>query len=68
MCQADSFETLVGVFVVASRFWQRIGIVILRGNRRSFHRHLVNKAAFVESGSGLFRGVAGLSVAEYIAN
>ena len=47
--------------VVATRFWQRIGIDLLRGSCRSFHRRLASKDVGNGSGSGLVRGWAGLA-------
>ena len=49
--------------VVATRFWQRIGIDLLRGSSRAFHRRLVDKGADGGSGVRYFQGVAGLAVA-----
>ena len=49
--------------IVATRFWQRVGIDILRGNCRAFHRRLVGKIAAGEGRVSPFRGVAGLQIA-----
>ena len=49
--------------VVATRFWQRIGVDILRGNCRSFHRRLVTGGNKEEAGYGYFRSLAGLALA-----
>ena len=49
--------------VVATHFWQRIGIDILRGNCRSFHRRLVTGGYREDAGYGYFRSLAGLAMA-----
>ncbi len=49
--------------VVATRFWQRVGIDLLRGSCRSFHRRLVQKDAGGRPGGGLCAVLSGLSVA-----
>ena len=49
--------------VVATRFWQRIGIDLLRGSSRAFHKRLVDKSGEDGSGVRYFQGVAGLAVA-----
>ena len=51
--------------VVATRFWQRIGIDLLRGNCRSFHRR-VDKDRGDQGAVGLgryFQGLVGLTMA-----
>ena len=48
--------------VVATRFWQRIGIGLLRGSCRAFHRRLVDKEGGADSASralGFATGLAG---------
>jgi hypothetical protein len=47
--------------VVATRFWQRIGIDLVRGGSRAFHRRLVDKSADDGSGVRYFQGVSGLA-------
>ena len=47
--------------VVATRFWQRIGIDMLRGNCRAFRRRLAQDGACDNFG-GYFRGVGALAV------
>ncbi len=54
----DTSET-----VVATRFWQRIGVDMLRGNCRAFHRRLRGKIAVGEGRVSPFRGIMGLQVA-----
>jgi hypothetical protein len=49
--------------VVATRFWQRIGIDLLRGSSRAFHRRLVDKSGEDGGGVRYFQGVSGLAVA-----
>ena len=49
--------------VVATRFWQRIGIDLLRGSCRAFRRRLVDREGVGECGSRLFTSLSGLSVA-----
>jgi len=49
--------------VVATRFWQRVSIDILRGNCRSFHRRLVGRFSGEEFGRDAFGGLAGLQPA-----
>ena len=51
---------------VATRFWQRIGIDILRGNCRSFHRRLVKGGTRAGAGHGYFQSLAGLAFASGI--
>ena len=51
---------------VATRFWQRIGIDILRGNCRSFHRRLVKGGPRAGAGHGYFQSLAGLAFASGI--
>ena len=48
---------------VATRFWQRIGVDLLRGSSRAFHRRLVDKNGEDGSGVRYFQGVSGLAVA-----
>ena len=50
--------------VVATRFWQRIGIDLLRGNCRSFHRRIDNdRGEHGASGLGLyFQTLSGLTM------
>ena len=50
--------------VVATRFWQRIGIDLLRGNCRSFHRRVDNdRGELGASGLGLyFQTLSGLTM------
>ena len=48
--------------VVATQFWQRIGIDILRDNCRSFHRRLAKGGSLAGSGEGYFRSLAGLAI------
>ena len=49
--------------IIATRFWQRIGVDLLRGACRSFHRRLVGKGAGEVSCIDPFRGLSGLAVA-----
>ena len=49
--------------VVATRFWQRIGVDLLRGGCRAFQKRLVDKSAGGRSGVRYFQGTAGLAVA-----
>jgi len=49
--------------VVATRFWQRVSIDILRGNCRSFHRRLVGRFAGEGFGRDAFGGLGGLQPA-----
>jgi hypothetical protein len=48
--------------VVATRFWQRIGIDLLRGSCRAFHRRLVDKNGGLESAGREMGFVTGLTV------
>jgi len=48
--------------VVATRFWQRIGIDLLRGSCRAFHRRLVDKNGGLESAGREIGFVTGLTV------
>ena len=49
--------------VVATRFWQRVSIDILRGNCRSFHQRLVGRFSGEVCGRGAFRGLGELQPA-----
>ena len=49
--------------VVATRFWQRIGIDILRGGCRAFHRRLGDKSEGVIGGGRYYQGLVGLAAA-----
>ena len=49
--------------VVATRFWQRIGIDLLRGSSKAFHRRLVGKNGEDGSGVKYFRGASALAAA-----
>ena len=46
---------------VATQFWQRIGVDLLRGNCRAFHRRIIGRGGGAE-GIGPFRGVLGLQM------
>ena len=48
---------------VATQFWRRIGVDLLRGSCRAFHRRLVGKHSCSDEGGKPFRGVLGLHVA-----
>ena len=54
----DTSET-----VVATRFWQRIGVDMLRGNCRAFHRRLAGRFGREGVGCDPFHGVGGLQMA-----
>ena len=47
--------------VVATRFWQRIGIDLLRGSSRAFRRRLVDRGGEDCGGGGFFFATAGLA-------
>ena len=47
--------------VVATRFWQRIGIDLLRGSSRAFRRRLVDRGGEDCGGGGFFFAAAGLA-------
>ena len=49
--------------VVATRFWQRIGIDILRGGCRAFQRRLVKRDGVCSTQTVLFTQLSGLAVA-----
>ena len=49
--------------VVALQFWQRVGVDILRGNCRAFHRWLLGKRFGTVEGGNPYRGVLGLQFA-----
>jgi hypothetical protein len=55
---SDTSET-----VVATRFWQRVGVDMLRGNCRAFHRRLVGRIGRDGVAGDPFRDVQGLHVA-----
>ena len=48
--------------VVATRFWQRIGIDLLRGSCRAFRRRLVDQEGGFESAGRAMGSVTGLAV------
>ena len=48
--------------VVATRFWQRIGIDLLRGSARAFRRRLVDKDVGANSARMGFSALAGLAM------
>ena len=48
--------------VVATRFWQRIGIDILRGSCRAFQRRLVDKSTGEVDAMRFYQGLAGLAM------
>ena len=50
--------------VVATRFWQRIGIDLLRGSCRAFQRRLSSVGMSEGIGGGVWGGTSGLAVAE----
>ena len=54
----DTSET-----VVATWFWQRIGVDMLRGNCRAFHRRLIGKLGREGVACDPFRDVGGLHIA-----
>ena len=54
----DTSET-----VVATRFWQRIGVDMLRGNCRSFQRRLVGRGGREGVSHDPFRDAGGLQMA-----
>jgi hypothetical protein len=54
----DTSET-----VVATRFWQRIGVDILRGNCRAFRRRLIGRIGRDGFSGDPFKNVAGLLIA-----
>ena len=49
--------------IIATRFWQRIGVDLLRGACRSFHRRLAGKGSGEVSNIDPFRGLSGLAIA-----
>ena len=49
--------------VVATRFWRRVGIDILRSSCRAFHRRLVGKVTGEGVKRDYFAGLVGLQVA-----
>ena len=48
--------------IVATRFWQRVRVDLLRGACRAFHRRLVEGSGDIGMG-GPFRGLEGLEIA-----
>ena len=49
--------------IIATRFWQRVGVDLLRGACRSFHRRLAGKGAGEVSSIDPFRGLSVLVIA-----
>ena len=49
--------------VVATRFWHRLGVDLLRGSCRAFHRRLVDKSMGDVAGERYFQAVGRLAVA-----
>ena len=50
--------------VVATRFWRRVGVDILRSNCRALHRRLIGKISGEGPKLDHFEGLSGLQVAE----
>ena len=48
---------------VATRFWQRVGVDMLRGNCRAFHRRMDRGFVGGREVASPFRGVLGLQMA-----
>ena len=59
--KAVAGNTYSSEVVVATRFWHRIGIDLLRGSTRAFHRRLVDKGGDDCGVSGFFLAAAGLA-------
>ena len=55
----DTSET-----VATAQFWQRIGVEMLRGNCRAFHRRMAGRSGREGDACGFFLDVGGLKVAE----
>ena len=52
--------------VVATRFWQRIGIDLVRGSSRAFRRRLVDKGGEDCGAGGFFLAAAGLAAPAHV--
>ena len=63
MNKAVAVNTDTAEVVVATQFWRRVGVDILRGNCRAFRRRLVGGACQGEGRDNPFRGVLGLGIA-----
>ena len=61
--KAVAGNTDISQEVVATRFWRRVSIDILRGNCRSFHRRLVGRLTGDGCGVDPFGGLSSLQVA-----
>ena len=49
--------------VVATQFWQRVGVDMLRGSCRAFHRRIIGTVGSAE-GFGPYRGVLDLQMVD----
>jgi len=63
--KAVSVNSDVSEMAIATRFWQRIGIDLLRGGCRAFQRRPLKKEVGVAAGNSLFRVLAGLQAVEW---
>jgi len=61
--QAVAANTDTSQEVVATRFWQRVGVDILRGNSRAFARRIVGKVFGDAGGVDPYCGLGALEIA-----
>ena len=64
--KAVAANTVSSAEEVANRFWQRLGVDLLRGNCRAFHRRLPGKRHGEVRGAFSLNGSNGLLVSEGI--
>ena len=60
MTKAVAGNTDASEAVVAMRFWQRIGVDILRGSCRAFHKRLADKSIGEMDGGRAYQRLSGL--------
>ena len=62
--KAVAVNTDISEEVVATQFWHRVGVDLVRANCRAFHRRLVSQGGDVLGAVGPLGGSGGLQVAE----
>ena len=62
--KAVAVNTDISEEVVATQFWHRVGVDLVRANRRAFHRRLISRGGDVLGAVGPLGGDGGLQVVE----
>ena len=62
--KAVAVNTDISEEVVATQFWHRVGVDLVRANCRAFHRRLVSRGGDVVDAVGPLGGGGGLQVVE----